>query len=331
MEFWNLFIVLLAIVPNKVLSNELLELSCKDDMECKQFQHDGVQPKCIEGHCQCTTNAAEHIKCKPMKSKLSNIIGGNCPCTQLNAECYEDRCYCAIDFTPSTDKRRCLKKTAFLGDSCELDLQCQKTDYNAICPPDMKHCVCMEQFVNDNKQCLSTIGSKFKCKTTVECIKQFGNNSQCHTILQKCICSEGFVTAINNSVCLSASTYLKNCEENSQCIVTMGPGSKCIDGVCECDGKYYPEEINKNDTLQTVCTGEVELGQYCRLEQDCYNRYLNGSEQTMDCVYGECSCKFGFYSINNGICMRSSSASELSKLSIFLCFVFFIYFSNLSQ
>lgn len=326
MEFWHLLIVLPIITPNNVLaisSNELLELSCNDDMQCKQFQQDGIKPKCMDGHCQCINSADEHVKCKPMNNKLSNIIGGNCPCNQPNAECYQNRCYCAIDFIPSSDKRRCLKRTAFLGDSCELDAQCQNGDYNAICPSTLRRCSCMEQFANHEQQCLSKISDKFKCTTTAQCLNEFGSNSQCDSVIQRCLCSDGFVTALNNSMCLTVSKYLADCEETSQCINTMGPGAKCTDRVCQCDVEYYPEVINntKTGTTKTVCTREAELGQYCRVAKDC-----SDSERTMDCVYGECCCKFGFYSINDGICMRSDSISKFSQPTTFLHFVFFVSF-----
>lgn len=44
-----------------------------------------------------------------------------------------------------------------LGDKCEQDSQCQRSDYNAICH-ESKECQCMEQFINNDGKCSSIVG-----------------------------------------------------------------------------------------------------------------------------------------------------------------------------
>lgn len=49
-----------------------------------------------------------------------------------------------------------------LGEKCELDLQCQKYDYNSICHRDFKQCMCMDRYVNDTGRCVSVVGKYYK-------------------------------------------------------------------------------------------------------------------------------------------------------------------------
>lgn len=112
-----------------------------------------------------------------------------------------------------------------------------------------------------------------------------------------------------------------------QCIGTMGPGGKCVENVCQCSEKYFVEEKKREDgALETECTAIVERGHYCRLDEDCYQRQLNESEQSMDCIYGECNCKLGFNSYNEGDCVRGAAAGIIVRmgLNFILLFVIFV-------
>lgn len=44
-----------------------------------------------------------------------------------------------------------------LGKKCELDSQCQKVDFNAVCH-ESRECLCMDQFVNKDGKCASIVG-----------------------------------------------------------------------------------------------------------------------------------------------------------------------------
>lgn len=100
-----------------------------------------------------------------------------------------------------------------------------------------------------------------------------------------------------------------------QCMGTMGPGGKCTENVCQCAEKYFVEEKKtEGDLMETVCTAVVERGHYCRLDEDCYQRQLNETEQSMDCIYGECNCKKGFYSYNDSDCVKGSGSAGIKSL-----------------
>lgn len=118
---------------------------------------------------------------------MNNIIGGPCPCQQLNAECdeHQEICYCESHYVPSSDKRRCIESKYFkclnlaqlkflllnficicslhleivpLNENCEENLQCQQYDLNAICDSASKQCLCQERFIINDGKCVSAIG-----------------------------------------------------------------------------------------------------------------------------------------------------------------------------
>ncbi|XP_073817715.1 uncharacterized protein [Musca autumnalis] len=300
-----LFII--SIFANSATSDDLLELTCLNQQQCTQFQHSGIKSDCIEEHCHCLNEKRERVQCKPMVRKLGNIIGSPCPCTMDFSECdhKQDTCYCAAGYMPSLDKRRCIKKKALLGDRCELDAQCQRGDYNAICHRSFQMCMCMDLFVNDTGKCVSIVGPKFVCQNDTQCIKNYRDNVRCVDNTQHCVCADGYIASTDNTRCQEISEYLEKCSSDAQCIASMGLGGRCIDNACQCGEKYFAEDIKSPDTglKRTVCTPIVERGQYCRYSEDCYQRQLNNeSHQTMDCVYGECNCKVGFLVFNEGVC-----------------------------
>uniref|UniRef100_A0A1L8EFN6 Putative multiple epidermal growth factor-like protein 10 n=1 Tax=Haematobia irritans TaxID=7368 RepID=A0A1L8EFN6_HAEIR len=305
---------------NQAQSEDLLELSCLNANQCMQFEHTGIKADCIYDRCHCSSTSGEHIKCKPVSHKLGNIVGSPCPCQIPNSECdtKQDVCYCSRDYVPSTDRRRCIKKKTELGEHCELDIQCQKSDYNAICHKDLKVCMCMDLFVNETGKCLSVVDPKFVCFNETQCTTKFGNNTKCHNN-SECICSSDYVASLDNSHCQDVAEYLGNCTTDRQCISTMGPGAKCKEKTCQCDDKYFPEQhkTSINGTLKTICSPIVERGQYCRFSEDCYQRQLsNETEQSMDCMYGECNCKIGFVVYNDGQCTYGGGSTKSLPLWI---------------
>ncbi|XP_061399035.1 tenascin [Musca vetustissima] len=295
-----------------ILIADLLELSCLEKQQCNQFEHSGIKADCLEGHCHCINGQRERVDCKPADRKLGNIIGSPCPCKMDFSECdtKHDTCYCAAGYMPSMDKRRCIKKKAMLGERCELDSQCQRGDYNAICHKESETCMCMDLFIHDAGKCVSIVGPKFECHNDTECLKTFLDNVRCNERTHNCTCVEGYIASSDNTRCQRISEYLEECSGNQQCIASMGLGGRCLDGSCQCDEKYYAEEKKYTDTgvKHTVCTPIVERGQYCRFSEDCYQRQLsNESQQSMDCVYGECNCKVGFFVLNEGECMPGAA------------------------
>ncbi|KAI8130185.1 hypothetical protein FF38_11893 [Lucilia cuprina] len=316
-EKFAIFLAIILNCVNLIQSDELLELNCINETQCKQFQHSGIKSACIEEQCHCSSSNGDNVKCQPLNHKVNNIIGGPCPCQQPNAECdtQQDVCYCASNFMPSSDKRRCIAKMVALGEKCELDSQCQKVDFNAICHESSKQCICMDQFINNEGKCTSIVGNKSFCSNDEQCTEKYGENTQCSNITQHCICKPEHFASIDNARCLKISKYLEACTENIQCMGTMGPGGKCTENVCQCSEKYFVEEKKtEKDVVETVCTAVVERGHYCRIDEDCYQRQLNESQQSMDCIYGECNCKMGFNSYNDGDCIEGSGGATIKTL-----------------
>ncbi|GBP05964.1 hypothetical protein EVAR_71677_1 [Eumeta japonica] len=145
------------------------------------------------------------------------------------------------------------------------------------------------------------------------------------------------------------------CEENSQCqkldanaICHESKECKCMDqfvndggvcasvlgeNACNCEAKYFVEDRKYNESvIESVCTAVVERGQYCRYDEDCYQRQLSESEQSMHCTYGECNCKNGFNSLNEGACIRDdlTPTGILTSVALSNFVEFFGFFVSLA-
>lgn len=96
--------------------NLLLNLDCAISSDCIQFQIPGApNVTCLESQCSCQNINHDVIPCRPRESKVSNIIGGKCPCSIDNSECNEeeDVCYCLENYTALPGKRSCVRGNCF--------------------------------------------------------------------------------------------------------------------------------------------------------------------------------------------------------------------------
>lgn len=90
----------------------LLHLDCTTSIDCTQFQVPGApNVTCLDSYCHCLDINYQAVQCEPRVNKLSNVIGGKCPCTIENSECDEEDgiCYCIKDYTAVHGKRNCVK------------------------------------------------------------------------------------------------------------------------------------------------------------------------------------------------------------------------------
>lgn len=109
--FRGIFFVLMLSVIHAGGQN-LLRLDCASSTDCIQFQVAGnPNVTCVDGECSCLNSSHDRVDCKPRENKISNIIGGKCPCTIENSECNEEEnvCYCILNFTAIQGKRACVK------------------------------------------------------------------------------------------------------------------------------------------------------------------------------------------------------------------------------
>lgn len=84
-------------------AEDLLELSCSSDAQCAQFE----RGRCVDMACICTARGSgERVPCTPLEErlKLTNIIGGACPCPMPNAICHTrwQQCHCSEVMCPVT-------------------------------------------------------------------------------------------------------------------------------------------------------------------------------------------------------------------------------------
>lgn len=153
-----LLVLLLVFTPPPSRSEELLELACITDAQCSQFE----RGHCVAMECICTArDSDERVACRPHEEKLTNIIGGPCPCPQPDAECIKDQCACLKDYVPSADRRRCLPEAVRNGGKCEFSRQCQLTDKFSTCFEG--RCVCRSNFELHEGRCLAVL-RKFASK-----------------------------------------------------------------------------------------------------------------------------------------------------------------------
>ena len=65
----------------------------------------------------------------------------------------------------------------------------------------------------------------------------------------------------------------------------------------------------------------TEIGQYCRNSDECYQYQMSAEEQSMTCNYGECTCRYGYYSIDNTECLKESASAPLEFNKLIMIFV----------
>lgn len=137
-------------------AEDLLELSCSSDAQCAQFE----RGRCVDMACICTARGSgERVPCTPLEErlKLTNIIGGACPCPMPNAICHTrwQQCHCSEGHVSSDDRRRCLPAVVPVGGSCEFQQQCQRADRFSSCIGNQ--CLCLNQFEFHEGRCLSVL------------------------------------------------------------------------------------------------------------------------------------------------------------------------------
>ncbi|KAH8280784.1 hypothetical protein KR054_012381 [Drosophila jambulina] len=300
--FMNLWVLLVLAPPSR--AEDLLELACITDAQCTQF--DGGH--CVDMACVCTArDSDDRVACQPHEEKLTNIIGGPCPCPQPNAECdgRRDQCVCHTGYVPSADRRRCLPEAVPHGGVCESPRQCQLGDKFSTCLEG--RCLCRNNFELHEERCLAVLQSS--CKLSTDC--GTCGASLCLPKLEKCACAENYVHNRNMTKCISGSafSYGSSCEHSAPCQVSLGSAAQCLDHRCTCRPTHYPKRVANAVSKESDIDGDVvshkdriscepivAFGAYCRHNGDCQMERMERMEQdnhlpiAMVCQWGECGC-----------------------------------------
>lgn len=211
-----------------------------------------------------------------------------------------------------------------LGEPCQDDSQCLKGNKYSECVGEngeAKTCQCQKHFVQFEASCIAAVSLNETCMTDQQC-NNITAHSRCSN--KKCVCEDTHVTSIDVTKCLEGSLFEDPCTEHSQCIHGLGPGSICYSGVCTCDSRHF---ISASDKEHKICELRVEIGQYCREHNHCYQYHLKSSEQTMECHQTKCHCKKGFFQADNHYdCVGGSAvAVKATAFSITMAALIFIY------
>ncbi|KAH8315473.1 hypothetical protein KR074_003724 [Drosophila pseudoananassae] len=304
-------------------SEDLLELACTSDQQCVQF----ARGRCLDNNCYCLARGSGvRVPCSPLEQKLTNIIGGPCPCSQRHAECdsRRDQCICSQGYVPSEDRRRCLPEVVPLAGKCEFSRQCQLADRFSLCQPPENKCLCRTNFEEHQGLCLAVLQSS--CREDMDCGRC--GASICLPKIKKCGCSEKFVHNRNLTMCISGIAFGEKCEHSPPCQVKLGAGGQCLDHSCSCRATHYPRRMNhisshtdEEEEPQTeealICDAIIPYGAYCRNDGDCRMQSSTKSNSpapsAMTCQWGECQCSEN-YRLQDDQCIYVESGAGTNLL-----------------
>ncbi|KAH8344951.1 hypothetical protein KR067_012956 [Drosophila pandora] len=326
---------LLVLQPIFGKCEDLLELACTSDQQCVQFD----RGRCLDNNCFCLARGSGvRVPCSPLEQKLTNIIGGPCPCSQRYSECdsRRDQCICSQGYVPSEDRRRCLLEVVPLAGKCEFSRQCQLADRFSLCQPQEGKCFCRDNFEEHQGNCLAVLQSS--CQVDKDC-----NNcgaSICLPNLKKCGCSENFVHNRNLTMCIAGTAFGEKCEHSPPCQVKLGAGGQCLDHRCSCRATHYPRRINhipshtehdQEEEQQTgetlICDATISFGAYCRNDGDCRMQPITQSNppapSAMTCQWGECQCSEN-HRLQDNQCVYVESGAGTKPLLELLMLLSFI-------
>ncbi|KAH8373176.1 hypothetical protein KR009_000107 [Drosophila setifemur] len=318
----------------------LLELACSSDAQCTQFD----RGHCVDSSCFCTARGSgERVDCSPRELKLTNIIGGPCPCAQPNAECdaRRDQCVCSLRHVPSEDRRRCVPEVVPLDGKCEFSRQCQLEDRFSFCNSVKNRCICRTNFEEHKGRCLAVLEAS--CKVNTDCGSCAA--SLCFPQLKKCGCAEAYVHNRNMTKCITGAALGDVCDHSPQCQVTLGAAGQCQDHRCACRPTHYPkrvahiipnqvheeEEEEPHPREEVICEPVILYGAYCRHDGDCRMQHLRESSppalNPMVCLWGECRCSEHHRLQENQCLYVESGVATPSAQGLLLGFVFSLQFT----
>ncbi|XP_057335804.1 fibrillin-1-like [Microplitis mediator] len=282
---------------------------CEEHKDCSPIMH----TSCENNKCMCKGNySAIYDKC---------VVKLNAPCnehTDCNIEyaiCSDKKCSCPENMHLAVDETSCVRNATAPGDFCELSQDCQNV-MHSICSNSSK-CECIENYVEQGKQCVATIG--IPCKQNNDCQLL---NTLCYG--STCQCEKQYV-ALSNKQCKEISSYGNSCTDQKQCACKNYPhcflNETYIDLVCsekcECpnDYHYIPEKFSCVHTAKAL-NDQCDTDDNCKLLRYsiCSNKKCtcakNHFVQNEECVKG-----FGADCSRNSDCRVINSLCTASKCS----------------
>ncbi|CAG5080977.1 Protein of unknown function [Cotesia congregata] len=264
---------------------------CSDDSNCNQIRHAVCSKDKV---CVCDESHIEYNK-EFCKSVINGFCSSDADCLAVNSTCIERTCQCKPNMVKYT-KDLCITPdanltliTGQLGIPCEDHLDCADI-LGSQCSSNKK-CECLLLYEEYNTTaCAPLLGRS--CSELKLCAV---THSSCADDI--CICDHGFV---KHSIDKCVPHYIgMECEKNDDCRLLLD--SKCINYVCACRDNYTP--LNA-----TVCA--PQLGEYCRMDQQC-------AAANSICIKNKCKCQLQYESIDRNHCLRTmfSSVAGLDKFS----------------
>ncbi|XP_035794430.1 prion-like-(Q/N-rich) domain-bearing protein 25 [Anopheles albimanus] len=309
-------------------AKDIVDLTCESDDDCAPFRSATINSTCEEEQCRCTDlqhEQANATECRPVVNRVSNQIGGQCPCQVANSFCNEQtgRCICKEGFQPSHVEKKCVQKSVALGQECEESSQCSNHDPFAHCD-DKQVCACQGQFVIYENACHSIIvvpNLTKPCEKDEEC-----GNGTVSAVCQagQCVCGKGYVAdSSNSSSCLAVAAHDQPCTDSNQCIATLGVGSLCHQQRCACDSNHFQfprhivDENSRQQTIRNVCERKIVHGDSCNDDQNCYQFHVGPHQQSMECFMNVCVCLSG-YTEKNNVCLKTSSGTVFPPATVLI-------------
>lgn len=119
--------------------------------------------------------------------------------------------------------------------------------------------------------------------------------------------------------CLKFGDFGDKCTEINQCLLGLGVGSVCSNGMCVCEASHK----NITDGNKTICKRIIHVGDTCQEHSNCYE-YLE-KEPAMDCIQGSCACRDQYEEIDKVCFKKNSSNKKAPSYGVIIIMAFITY------
>ncbi|XP_017775716.1 PREDICTED: tenascin-like [Nicrophorus vespilloides] len=263
---------------------------CIGDEDC---DHLSIDAKCINKVCECPNCDYDH------ESVIVTRIGESCrklkDCSVLDSYCLQNKCVCKKGMIAASKGKKCLKISQGVGSVCLEDSQCSANVTNSICYNGM--CICHDNLHLVGKQCIANKTLGESCHESNECTVEY---SEC--VDNVCSCIQRYVRSDQRCL-LQSKTFLSPCVEDIQCTETLGSGSQCLQGFCNCYDLFQFKAANNK------CVKDLLLGNICKENGECHQPGPEPSR--LECILGECKCKAPYEQVDH-FCVSGANRSHLS-------------------
>ncbi|XP_044010525.1 fibrillin-2-like isoform X1 [Aphidius gifuensis] len=245
---------------------------------------------CSGTFCKCYTNYKDLKDCtlKPShfrEFKNDGIIGRIChhdiDCNLHNRHCNTTTHQCACDrgYVASKNSKTCLPVAKSMDEFCEDDKQCLATMPNTTC---QEHkCTCINGFNYNKNICYKQIGINEHCTANEECShvpRAICNDNQ------TCSCSSDDILSFDKTRCISTSLDSQDaCLASVECKASFGD-AECVDKSCKCiQNNHYAADIKR-------CVLNRAIDESCEFDYECYQENAANEIGSLKCLSNKCIC-----------------------------------------